>query len=245
MPALREDPQGRDRAQRSLPGLRPASHSASAVPQLRPDPVGGYRDADGHPWCDGCRRQTQGEPCSGCGALKVVCARDHNGPWCRACWETVRPSPPCTDCGQRPSMPTPSVDGVARCVSCYLAAQVPCARCGTITRAERHWRPRAPPGRLVPGRAGRSVLRPLPRPVRVDPGQPRRRTVPRCLARTRRECPTSPRHRALRRGRELSRRTVRGPRSGERASGRRGWSGRFRGSSPRGPCCRRSRVAPR
>jgi len=98
-----------------------------------------YRDADSQPWCDGCRRQTQAEPCSGCGTHKVVCARDHNGPWCKACWETVRPGPPCTDCGQRPSMSALAADGVARCVPCYLAAQVPCARCGTTARAERHW----------------------------------------------------------------------------------------------------------
>lgn len=98
-----------------------------------------YRDADGEPWCDGCRRQTLAEPCSGCGVHKVVCARDHNGPWCKACWEVVRPGPPCTDCGQRPSMSVPATDGVARCVPCYLAAQVPCTRCGTTARAERHW----------------------------------------------------------------------------------------------------------
>ncbi|MGH4017473.1 MAG: hypothetical protein ACRDSL_26840, partial [Pseudonocardiaceae bacterium] len=98
-----------------------------------------YRDADGEPWCDGCRRRAQAEPCSGCGARKVVCARDHNGPWCKACGEAVRPGPPCTDCGQRPSMSVPGADGVARCVPCYLAAQVPCARCGTTARAERHW----------------------------------------------------------------------------------------------------------
>ncbi|NKQ59300.1 hypothetical protein HFP15_41330 [Amycolatopsis sp. K13G38] len=98
-----------------------------------------YRDADGEPWCDRCRRRAQAEPCSGCGARKVVCARDHIGPWCTACWEVVRPGPPCDDCGQRPSMPMPGADGVARCVPCHLAAQVPCARCGTTARAERHW----------------------------------------------------------------------------------------------------------
>jgi hypothetical protein len=98
-----------------------------------------YRDEDGEPWCDGCRRQAKAEPCSGCGTHKMVCARDHHGPWCKGCWELVRPGPPCADCGQRPSMPAPGADGVARCVPCYLAAQMPCARCGTIARAERHW----------------------------------------------------------------------------------------------------------
>ncbi|TWE15035.1 hypothetical protein FHX69_7213 [Prauserella muralis] len=41
VPALREDPQGRDSEHGGLPGLRPASWATPAVPQLRPDQVGG------------------------------------------------------------------------------------------------------------------------------------------------------------------------------------------------------------
>ena len=98
-----------------------------------------YRDTDGAPWCDQCRRRDQAEPCSGCGDRRIVCARDDLGPWCKPCWEVMRPGPLCTDCGERPSMSVADVDGAARCVPCYSAARVRCARCGITARAERRW----------------------------------------------------------------------------------------------------------
>lgn len=98
-----------------------------------------FRDDQGQPWCDNCRRRDQAQPCCGCGITKVVTARDARGPWCSACWQHARPGPTCGDCGQNPSMPMASWDGTPRCVSCYGIARVPCSRCGTLARAERRW----------------------------------------------------------------------------------------------------------
>jgi hypothetical protein len=102
-----------------------------------------YRDSEGRPWCDPCRRRDQAEPCSGCGRTTIVTARDPTGPWCGTCWETVRPGPTCVDCGERPSTPATEADGADRCVPCRAAARVPCARCGDLARAERR-RPEGP-----------------------------------------------------------------------------------------------------
>ncbi|MFE0485783.1 hypothetical protein ACFW25_38980, partial [Streptomyces tendae] len=54
-----------------------------------------FRDDQGQPWCDNCRRRDQAQPCCGCGITKVVTARDARGPWCSACWQHARPGPTC------------------------------------------------------------------------------------------------------------------------------------------------------
>jgi hypothetical protein len=64
--ALREDPRGRDLEHRGLPGLRPASHSASAVP----------RDHNG-PWCKSAARR--GCRPGGCGFSPTSPSLAHGG----------------------------------------------------------------------------------------------------------------------------------------------------------------------
>jgi hypothetical protein len=51
-----------------------------------------YRNDDDQPWYDGYPLN-RAEPCSGCGTRAVVCAHDA-GPWCKPCWELVRPGRP-------------------------------------------------------------------------------------------------------------------------------------------------------
>lgn len=104
----------------------------------RTQPVA-YRDALGLPWCDSCRRHDRAEPCTGCGIRRPVCTRTDDGPWCKPCWEAMRPQPVCADCGLRPSMPTRAEDNIPRCIPCHGTTKVPCARCGTPARAERRW----------------------------------------------------------------------------------------------------------
>jgi hypothetical protein len=59
---------------------------------------------------------------------------------CRTCYEKQRPTGVlCADCGKYPMIVTPAYDGRPRCRSCYYTMQQPCARCGALARAERHW----------------------------------------------------------------------------------------------------------
>ncbi len=61
-------------------------------------------------------------------------------PYCPYCWEKVRPSAAlCADCGRLPAALASRQDGLRRCRRCHQVMPAPCARCGTVTKAERYW----------------------------------------------------------------------------------------------------------
>ncbi|MEU9974089.1 hypothetical protein [Streptomyces sp. NPDC051014] len=60
--------------------------------------------------------------------------------YCPYCWEMVRPSAAlCAGCGYLPTLLTFRQDSLCRCRRCHQATAAPCAHCGAVTKAKRHW----------------------------------------------------------------------------------------------------------
>ncbi len=91
------------------------------------------------PQCEQCRRRARAEPCIHCNRTMMVKKRTADGPVCGYCWARVRPGQPCSDCARAAGVRLSAHDGKPRCENCYLIARMPCARCGLVARANRHW----------------------------------------------------------------------------------------------------------
>ncbi|CAM5320136.1 hypothetical protein SCHAM137S_01968 [Streptomyces chartreusis] len=97
------------------------------------------RDAHG-PQCHACWRRQHRALCTRCGQDRPALGTLDGRPYCPYCWEKARSAAElCADCGRLPTALTSRQDGLRRCRRCHQAKPGPCARCGTVTKAERHW----------------------------------------------------------------------------------------------------------